>query len=74
MHMFSLSWLRQEYHHIARLQQLRILSIRDPRYSSSAAAEQPNATTFILYHLPGLKVLDGEEVAKQELRRLLDVS
>ncbi|XP_065183310.1 leucine-rich repeat-containing protein 9-like [Sycon ciliatum] len=58
----------QEISNLSRLGKLRQLRIRDKRYASSGITEQPNATTQILFHLPKLAWLDGDNVAVSQIR------
>ncbi|KAL5493183.1 hypothetical protein EMCRGX_G014321 [Ephydatia muelleri] len=56
---------------LSSLPKLHTLSLGDPQYLLNPVCRLCNYSSYLLYHLPSLRSLDGKEVSSPELQRLV---
>uniref|UniRef100_A0A8C5N450 Leucine rich repeat containing 9 n=1 Tax=Leptobrachium leishanense TaxID=445787 RepID=A0A8C5N450_9ANUR len=62
----------QELTNLARLANLKDLSLKDPQYRPNPVCLLCNYTTHVLYHIPQLQRLDAYDVSDKQIKDLAD--
>lgn len=67
---FSLGIFFQDLNNLIQLRNLHTLSLKDPVYGANPVATVCNYSTYVFYHLPQIKRLDGYDVDNEAFKSL----